>query len=59
MTHKNALKYYSKVVSEKGWRAGKPLIAKYSKRWPGFKKWAKALRIMIRAEELMKGCKKK
>jgi hypothetical protein len=50
---KQALVDYWRTIKRKGWKAGEPLIRRYSGRWKDFEKWAKALGIMLRAEELL------
>jgi hypothetical protein len=49
---KAALVEYARTIKRDGWKAGEPLIRRYSGRWKDFEKWAKALGIMLRTEEL-------
>lgn len=53
MTKNEALVEYGRTIRQSGWKAGEPLIRKNSKRWKDFGKWAMALGIMLRAEELL------
>ncbi len=48
-----ALRHYGKTIKTHGWRVGEPLIKKYSRKFPEFKRWAYALGIMLRADELL------
>jgi phage terminase small subunit len=48
-----ALREYGGTIKRKGWKAGEPLIQRYSEKWKNFKKWARALGIMLRAKELL------
>lgn len=50
---KAALVEYGRVIKKSGWKAGEPLIKKYEKLHPDFKKWAHAIGIFLRAEELV------
>jgi hypothetical protein len=49
----DALANYGKAIKRHGWKAGEPLIEKYGKRFPGFREWAYALGIMVRAREIL------
>lgn len=49
---RKALAHYGAEIKHKGWKAGEPLIEKYENRFPGFRKWAYALGIMLRAREI-------
>lgn len=48
-----ALAEYGRAIQQDGWKAGEPLIQKHARRFVDFKKWAYALGIMLRAEELL------
>lgn len=48
-----ALAQYGRAIRKDGWKAGEPLIEKYEKRFKDFKRWAYALGIMLRANELL------
>jgi hypothetical protein len=50
---KDALADYGRTIRAKGWQAGEPLIRKHERRFVDFRKWAHALGIMLRAEELL------
>lgn len=54
-----ALIRYGRTIKKSGWRAGEPLIEKYNKIFPEFKKWAYALGILLRVTELLDRDKKK
>lgn len=49
----DALADYGRTIKQNGWQAGESLIEKYSSRFEDFKKWAYALAIMLRAEEIL------
>ena len=49
----NALKDYAKTIKNQGWKAGESLIEKYKKRFPDFDKWATAMTIMLRLNEML------
>lgn len=51
---KKELVKYGRRIKRDGWRAGERIIAQAQKRLPDFAKWAKAIRIMMRTEELLK-----
>jgi hypothetical protein len=48
-----ALTEYGRAIKRGGWRAGEPLISQYERTIPDFRRWARALGIMLRAEELL------
>ena len=50
-----AVSEYGKAIQENGWMAGEVVIERYERRIPDFRKWAYALGIMLRAEELLAG----
>ena len=50
-----AVSEYGKAIQENGWMAGEATIERYERRIPDFRKWAYALGIMLRAEELLAG----
>ncbi len=51
---KKALAEYGSTIKSKGARAGEPVIKKWEKKIPNFKKWAYAVGIMLRSDELLK-----
>jgi len=51
-TLKAALKEYFNAVKGGGWEAGEPIIAKHTD-IPDFDKWCLAVRLMLRADELL------
>ncbi len=54
-----ALREYAACIKEKGWEAGEPIIEKYKDKYPNFDKLALAMRVLIRAEEILKEERKK
>ncbi len=48
-----ALARYGRTIKKKGWQAGEPIIEKESRRFRDFRKWATALGIMLRAQEIL------
>lgn len=48
-----ALVEYGRTIKDNGWKAGEPVIEKYSARFSDFKKWARALAMMLRTKELL------
>lgn len=50
---KTALVEYGRTIREHGWKEGEALIDAGEKKFKDFRKWAKALGIMLRAKELM------
>lgn len=51
---KQELARYGRTIKKDGWQAGEPLIASGEKRFKDFRKWAAALAIMLRAQEILK-----
>ena len=52
---KAALAHYGQTIQSKGWRAGEPIIRHYERELHDFRRWAHALGIMLRAEEILAG----
>jgi hypothetical protein len=50
---KAALNEYGDTILAHGWKAGEALIAKYSEQYADFPKWAKAMAILLRVEEVL------
>lgn len=50
----NALKEYAVCIKKNGWKAGEPIIEKYKNKYKDFEKWALAIRLMLRADEILK-----
>lgn len=50
-----ALAEYGKTIRRDGWRSGEPIIDRYERTIPDFRRWAYALGIALRAEELLAG----
>ena len=50
-----ALAEYGRTIREGGWKAGEPVIARHERMLPDFRRWANALGIMLRAEEILAG----
>lgn len=50
---KQALACYGRTIKKSGWQAGEPLIEKESRRFKDFRKWATALGIILRAQEIL------
>lgn len=48
-----ALTEYGRIIKRDGWKAGEPIIDRYEHTIPDFRRWAYALGIMLRAEELL------
>lgn len=48
-----ALAEYGKTIKKHGWKAGEPTIQAGEKKFPDFRRWAHALAIMLRAEEIL------
>jgi hypothetical protein len=46
---------YGRTIQRDGWKAGEAVILKYEPGIPDFRRWAYALGIMLRAEELLAG----
>ncbi len=51
---KTALAEYGSTIKEKGSRAGEPIIKKWEKKFQDFRRWAYAVGIMLRCDELLK-----
>lgn len=52
---RNDLARYGRAILKDGWKIGEPMILEAEKRWPDFRRWAYALGIMLRAEEILNG----
>lgn len=50
---KSALAEYGATIQEHGWKAGEPLIEKYSEQFADFERWAHALGVLLRTQELL------
>lgn len=50
---KKALVDYARAIQDHGWEAGEHLIFRNERRFPGFRRWAYALIIVLRVEELL------
>lgn len=50
---KLAVAEYGRVIKKDGWEAGEKIIRKYEKKFPDFEKWAHALGVMLRANEIL------
>lgn len=50
-----ALAEYGRTIQGDGWKAGEPVIDRYANVIPEFRRWAHALGIALRAEELLAG----
>lgn len=48
-----ALAEYGRTIQANGWKAGEPVIEKHEKSFQDFRRWARALGIMLRADELL------
>lgn len=48
-----ALAEYGRTIKGKGWKAGEPVILKHEKKLKDFRRWAHALGIMLRAQEIL------
>lgn len=48
-----ALAEYGQVIQRDSWAAGEPVIERYERKIPEFRRWAYALGIMLRAKELL------
>jgi hypothetical protein len=55
---KQALIEYGRTLQKKGWKAAEEISKKYHD-FPNFKKWSMAIKIMLRAEELIEEIPKK
>lgn len=49
-----ALKEYGRIIKASGWRAGEPFIEKNERKFKDFRKWARALAVILRTIELLK-----
>ena len=49
-----ALAEYARAIKDRGWRAGEPIIVKHAPKFPDFDKFAPAIRLMFRADELLR-----
>lgn len=49
----DAVQEYGRTIKRQGWEAGEPLIEKHSLIFNDFKKWARALAMMLRTMELL------
>jgi hypothetical protein len=52
---KRELIEYGRRIQIEGWQIMEPMIWKAEKRWPDFRRWAYALGIVLRAEEILNG----
>lgn len=50
---RNALAEYGRLIKEQGFKAGEPIIQAREKKFQDFRRWAYALAIMLRAEEIL------
>ena len=50
---KKALVKYGRTIREHGWKEGEALVDAGEKKFKDFRKWAKALGIVLRAKELI------
>jgi hypothetical protein len=50
---KDELARYGRLIRQDGWESGEPMILEAEKRWPDFRRWAHALAIMLRTEEIL------
>lgn len=50
---KAALAEYGSKLKADGWEAAEPIIERHSRRWPDFHRFATALGIMLRADEIL------
>lgn len=50
-----ALAEYGRAIKKDGWKAGEPIIDRHERKILEFRRWAYALGIMLRAEELLAG----
>lgn len=48
-----ALVEYGRTIRECGWKEGEPLIDAGEKEFTDFRRWATALGIMLRAQEIL------
>ena len=52
---KDELSRYGRIIRNDGWKIGEPLILEAEKQWPDFRRWAYALGIVLRAQEILNG----
>lgn len=52
---KDELARYGRAIRQHGWQIGEPMILDAEKRWPDFRRWAYALGIILRTEEILNG----
>lgn len=52
---RDELAVYGLTILRDGWRAGEAVVRRGERRWRGFRKWACALGVMLRAKELLEG----
>lgn len=48
-----ALAEYGQTIRKDGWTAGEPIIERHERKIPEFRRWAYALGIVLRVEELL------
>lgn len=48
-----ALTEYGQAIQRDGWKAGESIIERHERKIPEFRRWAYALGIVLRAEELL------
>lgn len=48
-----ALAEYGRTIKEHGWKEGEPIIEAWEKEFPDFRRWAGALAIMLRTQEIL------
>lgn len=51
----HAIAEYGRTIQKDGWQAGEAVILRYEPGISDFRRWAYALGIMLRAEELLAG----
>ncbi len=44
---------YGRIITRRGWEAGEAFVRRAEKRHQDFRRWATALAILLRAEELL------
>ena len=54
---REALAEYGATIKCSGWKAGDALIEAGEKKWPEFRRWAYALGIVLRANEILEDAK--
>lgn len=50
---KAALTEYAEAIKANGHAAGEPIIVKYEEQYADFRRWANAVALMLRADELL------